>query len=146
MNDLTAGGESPPRKSRDEMLRAIWGPDGTPGAPAKRRRQPRSAGGGLNPSHFRELSPPAPVKLFPGSFAEEQGAEEEAPARTPVRRRRSAEELAVAEETPARPSRPPQMRAVALTPEPVTCGVAPREQPSGGEDARRRGEVIAMEL
>lgn len=33
--------DSPPRKSRDEVLRSIWGPDGAPRAPerTKRRRQ-----------------------------------------------------------------------------------------------------------
>mmetsp|Transcript_103146 Transcript_103146/g.204900 ORF Transcript_103146/g.204900 Transcript_103146/m.204900 type:complete len:147 (+) Transcript_103146:46-486(+) len=89
---------SPPRKARAEVLCAIWGPTGVPGAPAKRRRQPCSM----------DSSPMGRQRLFQGRDDGDPECENTPTRmRTPVGRRRAAPRPHVdgVVETPAKQTR-----------------------------------------
>jgi len=107
--------ESPPRKSRDEVLRAIWGPQGAPRAPergvAKRRRRRFSKS--PSPSELinlnadeslrHEAEMPASI-VFDFWAAGNAERQDDTAVLTPVRRRRlDASRLGI-DGTPARPT------------------------------------------
>eukprot|EP00420_Gonyaulax_spinifera_P015736 CAMPEP_0197907432 /NCGR_PEP_ID=MMETSP1439-20131203/64822_1 /TAXON_ID=66791 /ORGANISM="Gonyaulax spinifera, Strain CCMP409" /LENGTH=160 /DNA_ID=CAMNT_0043528863 /DNA_START=69 /DNA_END=551 /DNA_ORIENTATION=- len=124
--------DSPPRKARDEVLRAMWGPEGVPGAPVKRRRHPRAANESPARSPSRDQSPPpTPLKLFTEEEENQSDEEINVNMRTPVRRRRVGL-LEDIDETPARPTRG---RVVATAPQRDACRTPSRERPSGKDKA-----------
>lgn len=104
--------DSPPRKSRDEVLRSIWGPDGAPRAPerTKRRRQRSSEEALVNLRRGSDITDEPSFRAYARTL--DFGSDDEAP-------RSSLQMSTIAPvatlETPA-PSTAPAVSSVATVP------------------------------